>query len=185
MTIIARFAAALALVFASVLALPALADTAPAGTPHLMLQLKDGMVDIELLPKIAPGHVERIVTLTKQGFYDGLKFHRVIPGFMAQTGDPKGDGTGGSTLPDLKAEFSKEPFVRGTLGAARAQDPDSANSQFFIMFADGSFLTGQYTVFGKVVSGMEFVDNIKKGDQADNGTVTDPDKIVSAKIVYK
>ena len=101
---------------------------------------------------------------------------------MAQTGDPKGDGTGGSTLPDIKAEFSKEPFVRGTVGAARSQDPDSANSQFFIMFADGSFLNGQYTVFGKVVSGMEFVDNIKKGEQADNGTVTDPDKIVSIRF---
>jgi len=179
MTLLTRFIATLALVFAAALAQPALA----AGNPHLLLQLKDGTVDIELEPNLAPKHVERIVTLTNQGFYNGLKFHRVIAGFMAQTGDPKGDGSGGSDLPDLKAEFSKEPFVRGTVGAARASDPDSANSQFFIMYGDGSFLNGQYTVFGKVVKGMEFVDNIKKGDEADNGTVTDPDKIVSAKIV--
>jgi peptidylprolyl isomerase len=185
MRILAHLTAALALIVVAAFAMPALADTAPAGTPHLLLQLKDGVVDIELEPKLAPNHVERIVTLTKQGFYDGLKFHRVIEGFMAQTGDPKGDGTGGSTLPDVKAEFTNEPFVRGTLGMARSQDPDSANSQFFIMFGDGSFLNGQYTVFGKVVAGMEFVDNIKKGDQADNGTVTDPDKIVSAKIEYR
>jgi len=112
-------------------------------------------------------------------------FHRVIDGFMAQTGDPTGTGMGGSDLPDLKAEFSSEPFVRGVLGAARTQDPNSANSQFFIMFADAPHLNGQYTVFGKVVSGVEFVDNIKKGSQADNGTVSDPDKIISAKIEYK
>ena len=185
MSILARLTAALALIVAAAFAIPAMADTTPAGTPHLLLQLKDGVVDIELEPKLAPNHVARIVTLTNQGFYNGLKFHRVIDGFMAQTGDPKGDGTGGSTLPDVKAEFSSEPFVRGTLGMARSEDPDSANSQFFIMFGDGSFLNGQYTVFGKVVSGMEFVDNIKKGDQADNGTVTDPDKIVSAKIEYR
>ncbi|MGN6103315.1 MAG: peptidylprolyl isomerase [Devosia sp.] len=184
MKLFARLAAALALVVAAAFAAPSFA-AAPAGTPHLLLQLKDGTVDIELEPKLAPNHVERIVTLTKQGFYNGLKFHRVIAGFMAQTGDPKGDGTGGSSLPDLKAEFSNEPFVRGTVGAARASDPDSANSQFFIMYGDGSFLNGQYTVFGKVVSGMEFVDNIKKGDEADNGMVTDPDKIISAKIEYK
>jgi peptidylprolyl isomerase len=185
MKLLTRLAMALAMVFAAAAVLPAFADTAPAGTPHLMLQLKDGAVDIELAPKIAPGHVERIVTLTKQGFYNGLKFHRVIAGFMAQTGDPKGDGTGGSTLPDLKAEFSSTPFDRGTLGMARASDPDSANSQFFIMLAPGAFLNGQYTAFGKVVSGMQFVDNIKKGDQADNGSVSDPDKIVAATIVYK
>jgi peptidylprolyl isomerase len=184
MKLFARFAAALALVFAATLALPAVADT-PAGTPHLLLQLKDGTVDIQLEPNLAPNHVQRIVTLTNQGFYNGLKFHRVIDGFMAQTGDPKGDGTGGSSLPDLKAEFTSEPFVRGTVGAARASDPDSANSQFFIMFADGSQLNGQYTVFGKVVSGMKFVDNVKKGDESSDGMVTDPDKIISAKIDYK
>ena len=181
MTLLARLVATLALVFAAMLAQPALA----AGTPHLLLQLKDGTVDIELEPNLAPKHVERIITLTNQGFYNGLKFHRVIAGFMAQTGDPKGDGSGGSDLPNLKAEFSKEPFVRGTVGMARAADPDSANSQFFIMYGDGTPLNGQYTVFGKVVAGMQFVDNIKKGDEADNGMVTDPDKIVSAQIEYK
>ena len=184
MKLFSRFAAALALILAVAVALPAVAAT-PAGTPHLMLKLKDGLVDIQLEPILAPNHVERIVTLASKGFYDGLNFHRVIPGFMAQTGDPKGDGTGGSDLPDLKAEFSQEPFVRGTVGMARASDPDTANSQFFIMFADGSFLNGQYTVFGKVVAGMEFVDNIKKGDEANNGSVTDPDKIISAKIEYR
>jgi peptidylprolyl isomerase len=184
MKFLARLAAALMLIIAGVLAMPALAAT-PAGTPHLLLQLKDGTVDIQLEPEIAPKSVQQIVTLTNQGFYNGLTFHRVIAGFMAQTGDPNGDGTGGSSLPNVKAEFSKEPFVRGTVGMARSSDPDSANSQFFIMFGDGSFLNGQYTVFGKVVSGMEFVDNIKKGDEANNGAVTDPDKIISAKIAYK
>ena len=164
---------------------PMAAAQTPSGTPHLLLQLKDGTVDIELQPNVAPKQVERIVTLTDQHFYDGVVFHRVIDGFMAQTGDPTGTGMGGSDLPDLPAEFSDEPFVRGTVGAARTQDPNSANSKFFIMFADGPGLNGQYTVFGKVVSGMEFVDNIKKGDQANNGMVTDPDKIVSAKIEYK
>lgn len=184
MKLFARFAAALTLVLAVAVTLPAAAAT-PTGTPHLYLKLKDGLVDILLEPNLAPNHVERIITLTNQGFYDGLTFHRVIAGFMAQTGDPKGDGTGGSTLPDLKAEFSSEPFVRGTVGAARTSDPDTANSQFFIMYGDGTPLNGQYTVFGKVVAGMQFVDNIKKGDEANNGMVSDPDKIVSAKIVYR
>jgi peptidylprolyl isomerase len=172
-------------VIASALGVPQAAQAQQTGTPHLMLQLKDGTVDIELLPNLAPKHVERIVTLTEKGFYDGIVFHRVIDGFMAQTGDPTGTGMGGSDLPDLPAEFSSEPFVRGVIGAARTQDPNSANSQFFIMFADAPHLNGQYTVFGKVVAGMEFVDNIKKGSQADNGAVTDPDKIISAKIEYK
>ena len=183
MSFITRRAAILGLLVAFAAA-PALAAT-PSGTPHMLLQLKDGTVDIQLEPNLAPKTVEQIVTLTNQGFYNGLKFHRVIPGFMAQTGDPKGDGTGGSSLPDLKAEFSSEPFVRGTVGMARASDPDSANSQFFIMYGDGSFLNGQYTVFGKVVSGMQYVDNIKKGDESNNGMVDNPDKIVSAKIEYK
>jgi peptidylprolyl isomerase len=177
------------IVAAALLVAAALAFMTPvhaqSGTPHLLLQLKDGTVDIELEPKLAPKQVERIVTLTDQHFYDGVVFHRVIDGFMAQTGDPTGTGMGGSELPDLPAEFSDEPFVRGTVGAARTADPNSANSQFFIMFADGPSLNGQYTVFGKVVSGMEFVDNIKKGDEANNGMVTDPDKIISAKIEYK
>ena len=185
MSLFSRFIAAIALVFDASLALPAVADTTPTGTPHLLLQLKDGTVDIQLEPDLAPNTVKQIVTLTNQGFYNGLKFHRVIDGFMAQTGDPKGDGTGGSSLPDLKAEFTQTPFVRGTVGMARASDPDSANSQFFIMYGDGSFLNGQYTVFGKVVDGMPFVDNIKKGDPNNSGMVVDPDVIVSAKIVYK
>ncbi|WP_375452091.1 peptidylprolyl isomerase [uncultured Devosia sp.] len=178
-----RLFGALALA-AAVFAAPAWAQTSE-GTPHLLLTLPAGVVDIELLPALAPQHVERIVTLTNQGFYNGLVFHRVIDGFMAQTGDPTGTGMGGSDLPDLPAEFSGATFGRGVLGMARAQDPNSANSQFFITFADASFLDGQYTVFGKVVSGMEAVDALKKGDQANNGQVTDPDKIVSAKIEYK
>lgn len=176
--------AALGIFFAASIAAPTGA-MAQEGTPHLLLELKDGIVDIELLPAIAPKHVERIVTLAGQGFYDGIVFHRVIEGFMAQTGDPTGTGAGGSDLPDLQAEFSSEPFARGVVGAARTPDPDSANSQFFITFADASSLNGQYTVWGKVVFGMEFVDAIKKGDPAQNGMVADPDKIVSAKIEYR
>ena len=178
-----RLFAGLALAAATLFAAPAFAQT---GTPHLMLTLPAGVVDVELLPDLAPKHVERIVTLTDQGFYNGLKFHRVIAGFMAQTGDPKGDGTGGSDLPDLKAEFTTtQSFQRGVLGMARSSNPDSANSQFFITYADASFLDGQYTIFGKVVSGMEFVDALKKGDEGNNGSVTDPDTIISAKIEYK
>ena len=124
----------------------------------------------------------RSKTLTRQGFYDGLKFHRVIEGFMAQTGDPRGDGTGNSPLPNVPAEFNAMPFERGTLGMARSQNPNSGNSQFFIMFADGSFLNGQYTAFGQVVSGMEFVDKIKRGDRSANGMVTDPDVIVKMQV---
>ncbi|MDK9694979.1 MAG: peptidylprolyl isomerase [Siculibacillus sp.] len=148
----------------------------------LILTLKDGKVVIRLRPDIAPKHVERLKTLARKGFYDGLKFHRVIDGFMAQTGDPRGNGTGGSDLPNLPAEFNPMPFERGTLGMARAQDPNSANSQFFIMFANGSFLNNKYTAFGEVVSGMEFVDMIKKGDKAANGVVADPDRIVKLQV---
>ncbi len=148
----------------------------------LILTLKDGKVVIRLRPDIAPKHVERLKTLARKGFYDGLKFHRVIDGFMAQTGDPRGNGTGGSDLPNLPAEFNPMPFERGTLGMARSQSPDSANSQFFIMFTNGSFLNGKYTAFGEVVSGMEFVDMIKKGDKATNGTVVDPDKILKLQV---
>jgi peptidylprolyl isomerase len=179
-----KLAFAAAALVASVAAFPQLAF-AQTGTPHLMLTLKDGVVDIELNPKLAPKQVERIVTLADKGFYNGIVFHRVIDGFMAQTGDPTGTGMGGSDLPDLPAEFSAEPFVRGVVGAARAQDPNSANSQFFIMFTEYPSLNNQYTVFGKVVSGMEFVDNIKKGDPGNGGMVEGPDKIVSAKIEYK
>lgn len=142
------------------------------------LDLKDGRVEIELLPDLAPKHVERIKTLANQGFYDDIVFHRVIDGFMAQTGDPTGTGRGGSELPDLPAEFTAEPFDRGVLGMARSQNPNSANSQFFIMFDNGHFLNNQYTVFGKVTKGMDLVDKIKRGSQALNGQVSDPDKII-------
>ena len=175
---------ALVLGFAAIVAAPQ-AALAQQGTPHLMLELKDGTVDIELLPELAPKHVERIVALTEQGFYNGIVFHRVIPGFMAQTGDPTGTGMGGSDLPDVAAEFSSTPFVRGTLGAARTADPNTFNSQFFITFDNADFLNGQYTVFGKVASGMEVVDKIKMGSEANNGAVDNPDKIISAKIEYR
>jgi peptidylprolyl isomerase len=166
----------------------ALALAAPAsaqdGTPHLLLELEHGTVDIELLPELAPQHVERVITLTEQGFYDGIVFHRVIDGFMAQTGDPTGTGMGGSDLPDLPAEFSDTPFTRGVIGAARTANPDSANSQFFITYADAPHLNGQYTVWGRVVEGMEAVDALKKG-AAGSGLVQNPDAIVSATIEYR
>ena len=136
-----------------------------------------GKVVIKLYPDVAPKHVAQIITLAKEGFYDGIIFHRVIEGFMAQTGDPTGTGMGGSDLPDIRAEFSDEPFVRGTLGMARSQHPDSANSQFFICFEESSFLNGQYTVFGKVVEGMEYIDKVMRGEPPDY-----PDKIVSIKL---
>jgi peptidylprolyl isomerase len=141
-------------------------------------------VTIQLRPDLAPKHVAQIKKLTRAGFYDGIIFHRVIDGFMAQTGDPTGTGMGGSDLPDVVAEFSSTHFDPGTVGAARAQDPNTFNSQFFITFADAGFLDNQYTVFGKVVSGMDAVNKIKKGDPQ-SGEMTDPDKIISAKIVYK
>ena len=147
----------------------------------LYLELKDGRVVIELLPDAAPNHVARIKELAREGFYDGLKFHRVIDGFMAQTGDPKGDGTGGSGQ-NIKAEFSAEKHTRGTLSMARAQSPNSADSQFFIVLKDSLFLDGQYTVWGRVTEGMEFVDQIKKGSSSDNGSVYEPDSIVSLKV---
>ncbi len=163
------------------LASPLAAQTLdPENTVHL--QTKDGRIVIRLRPDLAPKHVAQIKTLVRRGFYNGIVFHRVIDGFMAQTGDPRGDGTGGSDLPNIPAEFSSTPFKRGVLGMARSQSPNSANSQFFIMFADGSFLNGQYTVFGEVVSGMDIVDKIKKGDPNRNGTVAAPDKIVKMTI---
>ena len=165
----------LSLVFAAATAASAYAqETADT----LVLRLKGGDVRIDLNTAGAPKHVERLKTLANKGFYDGLKFHRVIPGFMAQTGDPLGDGTGGSELPDLAAEFTDAKFERGTVGMARSADPDSANSQFFIMFAPAPHLDGQYTVVGKVAEGMEAVDAVKKGSVAQNGTVEDPDTIV-------
>ena len=145
----------------------------------IYMQLKTGRVKIELRPDLAPNHVARIQELAKEGFYDGVVFHRVIPGFMAQTGDPTGTGTGGSKKPNLKAEFSREMHVRGTCSMARSGHPDSANSQFFICFDDAPWLDGKYTVWGRVVEGMEHIDAIKKGDANNNGTVVDPDKVIS------
>jgi peptidylprolyl isomerase len=148
----------------------------------IYLDTKDGRITILLRPDLAPKTVAQIKTLTKRGFYNGIVFHRVIEGFMAQTGDPTGTGTGGSDLPNVPAEFTNTPFKRGTLGMARAEDPNSGNSQFFICLADSDFLDGQYTVFGQVVSGMDVVDKIKKGDKDQNGMVTDPDKIVKMQL---
>jgi peptidylprolyl isomerase len=152
----------------------------PANT--LFIDLKDGRVTIRLRPDLAPKHVEQIKALVARKFYDGVVFHRVIPGFMAQTGDPKGNGTGGSDLPNIPAEFTPTPFKRGTLGMARSQSPNSANSQFFICFAEASFLNGQYTVFGEVTSGMDLVDKIKKGDPNNNGSVTAPDRMLKVRL---
>jgi len=148
----------------------------------LYLDLKDGRVVIELFPKIAPLHVDQIKTLVRRGFYDGTVFHRVIEGFMAQGGDPTGTGTGGSDLENIRAEFSNEAkFTRGTVGMARSQHPNSANSQFFIMFEPAPHLNGQYTVWGQVVEGMEHVDAIKRGSGG-SGSVSDPDKIVKLQV---
>jgi peptidyl-prolyl cis-trans isomerase B (cyclophilin B) len=143
----------------------------------IIMETTKGRVVIELRPDLAPGHVERIKTLSRQGFYDNVPFHRVIEGFMAQTGDPTGTGTGGSDLPDLKAEFNAEPHTRGVCSMARTSYPHSANSQFFICFDDARFLDKQYTVWGKVTEGMENVDKIKRGEP-----VRDPDRIVSMKV---
>ena len=143
----------------------------------LLLTTDTGLVTIKLRPDLAPGHVERIKELVREGFYDGVVFHRVIPGFMAQGGDPSGTGRGGSDKPDIKAEFSKEAHVRGVCSMARTPDPNSANSQFFIVFDDATFLDGQYTVWGQVTEGMEHVDALPKGEPP-----REPGKIVSAKI---
>jgi peptidylprolyl isomerase len=161
----------------------AIGGTAMAADPEntLYMDVPAGRVVIAMRPDLAPHHVEQIKRLTRAGFYNGVVFHRVIAGFMAQTGDPTGTGTGGSGH-KLQAEFSKEHFVRGTLGMARAQDPNSADSQFFIMFAPAPFLDNQYTIWGDVSSGMEFIDQIKKGDQARNGSVSDPDKIIKMQV---
>jgi len=178
-------------------ALTAAPAFAQSGAPHLMLTLEAGVVDIELLPALAPKHVERIIALTEQGAYDGVVFHRAIDGFMAQTGDVKFGktgaadfdlsraGMGGSDLPDVEAEFNAESFQPGAVGAARSQDPNSFNSQFFVVTADASFLDGQYTVFGTVISGMELINGLEKGPKEQNGAVANPDKIVTAKIEYK
>ena len=147
----------------------------------ILLKLKDGDVLIQMYPDVAPNHVARIKELVREGFYDGLKFHRVIDGFMAQTGDLFGNGTGGSGR-NLAAEFNNKPHLRGTVSMARASNPNSADSQFFICFEKSSFLDGQYTVWGQVISGMEYVDNIKRG-YGPNGMVSNPDKIISMKVL--
>ena len=147
----------------------------------IYLDVPAGRVVIEMRPDLAPATVAQIKSLVRQGFYDGLTFHRVIDGFMAQTGDPRGDGTGGSGHP-LKAEFSNEHFVRGVVAMARTSDPNSADSQFFIMFGPAPSLDGKYTIWGEVVSGMEYVDQIKKGSPADNGSVSNPDKIIKMQV---
>ena len=168
-----------AMLACSFLLAAALATPTIAQEPENMLymDLEDGRVVIELLPDVAPQHVERIKELTREGFYDGIVFHRVIDGFMAQTGDPTGTGSGGSDNPDLPAEFSKEPFERGTIGMARTSNPNSANSQFFITFARTSHLDGQYTVWGRVTEGMDHIDGLKKGEPPAN-----PDKIVKMTV---
>jgi len=175
-----RLFTALALAF--VLCAPTLATAASAPDPQntLIMDTTKGQVVIQLRPDLAPNHVARVKTLTKEGFYDGTPFHRVIAGFMAQGGDPTGTGMGGSSLPNLKAEFSKANFGRGTVGAARGNDPNSANSQFFICYADCSFLNGQYTIWGQVVQGMENVDKFAKAPEG--VPIAHPDKIVKMQI---
>ena len=147
----------------------------------IIMELKSGNVTIEMKPELAPNHVKRIKELVKDKFYDGLKFHRVIDGFMAQTGDPLGNGTGGSGQ-NIDAEFNSAKHIRGTLSMARAQDPNSADSQFFICFKDAPWLDGQYTVWGQVIDGMDHVDNIKKGEGNNGEVLGEPDKIISMKI---
>ncbi len=181
-----RFVARLGLGLAALGCLAALL-THPATEAHavelanpdqtLVIELETGKVYIEMRPDLAPKHVDQITALAREGFYDGVVFHRVIDGFMAQTGDPTGTGTGGSDRPDLPAEFSDAPFDRGVVGMARTNDPNSANSQFFIMFDDGHFLNGNYTVWGKVIEGMDHVDDIKRGS-GQSGMVNDPDKML-------
>ena len=171
----------LAVLFAIMCAAPVLAETLPPGLDPqntLYLDTAQGQIIIKLRNDIAPNHAERLKLLAREHFYDNVPFHRVIDGFMAQTGDGgHGDGTGGSKHPDLKAEFSNVPFKRGTVGMARTNNPNSANSQFFIMFADGSFLNGQYTVVGEVVRGMEVVDKLKRGEPPAN-----PDRIIHMQV---
>ena len=158
-------------------------ESAMAGDPEntIYIDLESGRVVVELRQDLAPNHVDRIKELARERFYDGIAFHRVIDGFMAQAGDPTGTGAGGSDKPDLDAEFSAEPHVRGTLSMARTSDPNSANSQFFIVFETARHLDGQYTVWGAVVDGMEHVDRIKRG-RGSGGTVEDPDRIVRMRV---
>jgi peptidylprolyl isomerase len=176
---------ALALALALAFSAPALAqETLPPDPENtVVLETTKGRVVIRLRNDVAPKHAERIKLLTREGFYDSVKFHRVLADFMAQTGDRKyGTGIGGSDYPDLDQEFSKVPFTRGVVGMARSSDPNSANSQFFIMFADKPHLNGKYTVIGYVTEGMDVVDQLKKGEEFRNGAVADPDKIVKMTV---
>ena len=176
----------LTVVAALIYAAPALAQKLPAGLDPqntILLDTKYGRVVIRLRPDVAPKHAERLKRLSRDGFYNNAPFHRVIAGFMAQTGDgQRGDGTGKSKYPNLQAEFSNVPFTRGVVGMARASDPNSANAQFFIMFAPAPHLNGQYTVVGEVVSGMAAIDKIKKGPPERNGAVTNPDRIIKMQV---
>jgi peptidylprolyl isomerase len=173
-----RLVAVATIVFAFAFAMTPMSFAADPLENVVLLDLKDGRVTILLRPDLAPKHVERVKKLTREGFYNGIVFHRVIPGFMAQTGDPTGTGTGGSKYPDLPAEFTKKAsFERGTVGAARSSDPDSANSQFFIDFAPAPFLDGKYTIWGQVIDGMDAVDKIKPGEPPSS-----PDKIVKMQV---
>src|SRR5277367_6082643 len=175
-----------AVLAALVCAAPAIAQSLPANLDKanaIVIDTTKGRVVIKLRPDIAPKHAERIKLLARDGYYNNVPFHRVIEGFMAQTGDGKNfNGTGGSKYPNLPAEFSNVPYKRGIVGMARTNDPNSANSQFFIMFADGSSLNGKYTVVGQVLSGMDVVDKLKKGDPQANGSVVGPDKMVSVRV---
>jgi peptidylprolyl isomerase len=163
-------------------AVPSSAWAAADADNTVVLTTKYGKVVIRLRPDWAPKHVAQIETLVKRGFYDGIVFHRVIPGFMAQTGDPTGTGSGKSDLPNIPAEFNNTHFKRGIVGMARSSEPDSANSQFFICFGDAGFLDGKYTAFGEVVSGMDAIDKLKAGTEANNGQVADPDKIIRMRM---
>ena len=163
-------------------AVPLKTASAAGAGPYLTLQTTKGPIVIRLRPDLAPQSDARLATLAREGFYDGVVFHRVIAGFMAQTGDPTGTGTGGSKLPDLKAEFTKTPFVRGTVGMARSADPDSANSQFFICYAAAPWLNGQYTVVGEVTSGMKNADELKKGEGGSGMVAGTPDRVVKATV---
>jgi cyclophilin family peptidyl-prolyl cis-trans isomerase len=163
-------------------AMPPAAAQAPAASNTVILETKDGPITIRLRPDLAPRHVQQVRALVQRGFYDGVVFHRVIDGFMAQTGDPTGTGTGRSDLPNIPAEFTREQFKVGSVGMARAQDPNSANSQFFICYEGCGPLTGQYTLFGEVVSGMDAARKIKRGNAAANGMVQGPDRIVRMRL---
>jgi len=183
--LLALFAVLFAIAPAAIV--PALAQQGlPAGADPqntLLIDTTQGRIVVKLRNDIAPKHAERLKQLARDKYYDNVPFHRVIAGFMAQTGDgERGNGTGGSKYPNVPAEFSNVPFTRGIVGMARANDPNSANSQFFIMFGDGAFLNGMYTVIGQVLSGMDVVDKLKKGDPQANGTVVGPDKMVSVKV---